>query len=120
MSEHIQTVVPVRLPANSDLGRYPDASNLLEDLLVKCIRCRALLYSRDVQRNLKVCPDCGYHFRLSAAERIASLLDTGSFVEAETHMRSGDPLRFRSQSYTYPQKLAEEQRRTGLNEAVVI
>jgi len=91
-----------------------------KDILVKCTYCQSLLYVRTLERNGKVCPDCGYHFRLSAVERINSLLDVGSFVEAEAHMRSGDPLHFSNQSRTYPEKLLEEQIRTRLTEAVVV
>ena len=105
-------------PTNPGFDRGA-GSGLLKDILVKCARCRALLYARDWERNFKICQDCGYHFRLSAAERIASLLDTGSFVEADIQMKSGDPLLFISQSRTYADKLVEEQERTGLNEAVV-
>lgn len=91
----------------------------VQELFVKCTHCRALLYVRDWERNLKTCPDCGYHFRLSAAERIASLLDAGSFVESDAQMQPVDPLNFRSESGAYTEKLVEEQRRTGLNEAIV-
>jgi acyl-CoA carboxylase subunit beta len=90
-----------------------------QELFVKCTRCRALLYVRDWERNLKTCLDCGYHFRLSAAERIVSLLDEGSFAESDAQMKPVDPLNFRSQSHAYTEKLVEEQRRTGLNEAVI-
>ena len=87
---------------------------------MKCIRCRVPLYVQEWKRNLKVCGVCGYHFRLSATERIASLLDAGSFVEADIEMKSNDPLDFTSQSRTYAEKLIEEQKRTALNEAVII
>jgi acetyl-CoA carboxylase carboxyl transferase beta subunit/acetyl-CoA carboxylase carboxyl transferase alpha subunit len=91
-----------------------------KDVLVKCTYCQALLYVRTLEMNNKVCPECGYHFRLSAHERLHRLLDADSFVEAEAHMRSGDPLHFSNQGRTYPEKLHEEQLRTGLTEAVVI
>lgn len=94
--------------------------DLPKNLLVKCHRCRDLLYVRDWERNLKVCRSCGYHFRLSAVERIANLFDVGSFVEVDERLKSTDPLRFISKSCTYTDKLVEEQKRTGLNEAVVI
>jgi acetyl-CoA carboxylase carboxyl transferase beta subunit len=94
-------------------------SALLKDILVKCTRCRALHYARDWKKDFKVCQRCGYHFRLSASERIDSLLDAGSFVEADAKMKSGDPLHFVNQSHTYQEKLTEEEKRTGLNEAVV-
>lgn len=93
---------------------------LPDDLVVKCIHCRALLYARDWERDVKTCRECGYHFCLTAVERISSLLDTGSFVEADRQMCSTDPLQFISRSCTYRDMLLEEQERTGLNEAVMI
>lgn len=93
---------------------------LPKEILLKCPQCRELLYRRDWERNLKVCQHCDYHFHLSAPERIALLLDSESFVETDTSMRSVDPLHFVSQSRGYATRLIEEQGRTGLNEAVVI
>src|SRR6266480_6065873 len=118
MIESTQGLMTMSKPTNPGFDRGA-GSGLLKDILVKCARCRALLYVRDWERNFKICQECGYHFRLSAAERIASLLDGGSFVEADTQLQSSDPLHFVSQSTSYPDKLVEEQRRTGLNEAVM-
>src|SRR5690348_3714662 len=95
-------------------------TGLAQEIFVKCKRCRTLLYVREWKKNLKVCTTCGYHFRLSAAERLVTLLDSESFVEADTEMKSGDPLTFTSQDRPYAEKLREEQKRTALNEAVVI
>src|SRR6266550_6544682 len=97
MIESTQVLVTVSKSTSSGFDRSTD-SGLLKDILVKCARCRALLYVRDWERNFKICHECGYHFRLSAAERIASLLDAGSFVEADAQLRSSDPLHFVSQS----------------------
>ncbi len=91
-----------------------------KDVLIKCARCQALLYIRVLKSNHQVCPECGYHFRLSAAERIQSLLDPGSFIETDAQMHSSDPLRFDSQSQAYREKLRVEQARTGLRDAVII
>ncbi len=52
-----------------------------EDLWVKCPRCAELLYSKELARNLYVCPKCSYHFRLRARRRVTSLVDAGSFTE---------------------------------------
>ncbi len=119
MIESIQGSVTVSQPASPGFEEET-GSRIPKDVLVKCIHCQALLYVRDWERNFKICNHCGYHFRLSAVERIASLVDAESFVETNIQMRSGDPLHFTSQSHPYPEKLAEEQRRTGLNEAVII
>ncbi len=88
------------------------------DLAVKCERCRELLLARDL--SLKVCPRCGYHFRLTAYERIESIVDDfDAFQECDDHLRSSDPLHFVSQSQPYADKLIETERKTGLTESVV-
>lgn len=109
--------------ASRSLTREQDdnsKAHLPKELIVKCPRCRELLYIQDWKRNLKVCLHCQYHFRLSALERIAHLFDHGSFVESDAQMRSVDPIHFVSQSQSYRAKLREEEKRTGLREAVVI
>jgi len=53
-------------------------SNVPEGLWVKCEGCKEIVYSRDLDRNLKVCPKCGYHFRIDARARVSLLLDEPS------------------------------------------
>lgn len=91
-----------------------------QNIVVKCPQCKEILCERDYQRNLKVCPRCDYHFRLSAYERIELLVDPGSFVEMEADIVSVDPLHFANQSQVYVEKLEHEQKKVALNEAVVI
>jgi acetyl-CoA carboxylase carboxyl transferase subunit beta len=107
---------PITASTSEDGGK----AGLPNNVAVKCPKCRELLYTRDWEKNLKVCQRCGYHFHLSAPERIALLLDPDSFVEADTQLRPVDPLHFVSRSQSYTDKLAEEQKHTGLSEAVVI
>jgi len=90
------------------------------NLAVKCPKCRELLYGKDWEKNLKVCQRCGYHFRLSAEERIALLLDEGSFQEMDSNLLSVDPLNFVSRAQSYQAKLREEREKTGMNEAVIV
>jgi acetyl-CoA carboxylase carboxyl transferase beta subunit/acetyl-CoA carboxylase carboxyl transferase alpha subunit len=90
------------------------------DLILKCVKCNELLYTRDWIKNLKVCPACQHHMRLTARERIMQLLDTDSFVEDGTEVRPVDPLQFVNQSQAYATKLLEAQQKTHLNDAVVI
>jgi len=95
-------------------------------LVEKCPKCKEILYIRDWENNLKVCRNCNYHFRLSAYERIDLLVDQGSFIELDKDLVSVDPLHFTTNPPTYADqqpytdKLAEAQRKTGLNDAVVI
>lgn len=81
----------------------------------KCPRCSNLIYRKELERNLRVCPKCSYHHRLSAEERLAITLDEGTFVEFDADLTSADPLAF----VDYPQKLDEARRKTGRPEAVL-
>ena len=85
---------------------------------VKCEGCSAALFSRQLDENMKVCPKCHYHFKMSALERIALLVDEGTFKEIGASIAPGDPLSF-SSGEPYPKRIQENQRRTGLTEAVM-
>jgi acetyl-CoA carboxylase carboxyl transferase subunit beta len=88
-------------------------------LAEKCPKCRELLVGKEWRKNLKVCLRCGYHFRLSARERIEFLVDEGSFQELDANLLSVDPLQFVSRSQSYQTKLKEDREKAGVNEAVV-
>jgi acetyl-CoA carboxylase carboxyl transferase subunit beta len=90
------------------------------DLAVKCPGCKEIILARDYRRNLKVCPFCHYHFRLTAYERLELLIDPGSFSEMDANLSSVDPLHFVSQSQVYAEKLLQERQRSGINDAVII
>ena len=94
------------------------------NLVVKCTKCKEILIVREWEKNLKVCPRCNYHFKLSAQERIAQLVDPDSFVERDANIISADPLQFVSRTkdevQAYTKKLDDERKKVGLNEAVVI
>lgn len=94
------------------------------NLVVKCTKCREILIVREWEKNLKVCTRCNYHFKLTAYERIQLLVDPGSFVETDADIISVDPLRFVSRTkdevLAYAQKLDDERKKVGLNEAVVV
>jgi acetyl-CoA carboxylase carboxyl transferase subunit beta len=90
-----------------------------ENLWVKCTRCKELSYVKEFENSLKVCQKCGYHARLSAAERLQWLLDEGSFQEVAGDIEPGDPLAFVSEGQGYRDKLDEAQTKTGMKEAVV-
>ncbi|HEV3120326.1 MAG TPA: acetyl-CoA carboxylase, carboxyltransferase subunit beta, partial [Isosphaeraceae bacterium] len=86
---------------------------------MQCDGCQAMLYRKQVEENANVCPDCDHHFSVSAADRIAQLLDPDTFEEWFAGMRSGDPLGFNDRR-PYPERIQSEQERTGLNEAAVV
>lgn len=91
----------------------------LEQIAVKCPQCRQLIIEREQRRNLKVCPECHYHFKLTARERISLLVDPGSFVEMDADLVSADPLRFVSRGQGYAEKVVQERKKTGINEAII-
>jgi acetyl-CoA carboxylase carboxyl transferase subunit beta len=66
-----------------------------EGLWVKCDDCKEIVYRKEVEQNLNVCPKCGYHFRLRARERFEILFDDGKYNEFAGDIRSADPLEFR-------------------------
>src|SRR6266516_2657196 len=94
------------------------------NLVVKCEKCKEILISREWEKNLKVCTRCNYHFKLTAYERIELLVDPDSFVEMDVNIISVDPLHFvsrtRDEVQAYANKVDEERKKVGLNEAVVI
>ena len=85
---------------------------------VKCEGCKEIIYRREMERNLKVCPKCNYHFRIDARERIRLLFDQGSFIESDEAITSGDPLDFRD-SVPYADRLKTNAAKTGMLEAAV-
>lgn len=84
----------------------------------KCPRCEAFLYSKRLARNLEVCPECSHHFRLSAAHRIAQLLDANSFEEMGDDIEATDILSFVDRK-PYAVRLQDSRLRTGLGDAAV-
>jgi len=89
-----------------------------EGLWLKCDGCKEIVYKKEIEKNLKVCPKCNYHFRLRASERISLLIDEGTFVEVDAGLMAGDPLEFKDTT-PYKSRIEENQKKTGLSEAVV-
>ena len=89
-----------------------------EGLWTKCENCETMIFDKELDENLKVCPRCGFHFKISARERIHSLVETCSFEELDAEMTSVDVLGFTGVA-TYSSKLADNQKKTGQKDAVV-
>ena len=87
-------------------------------LWMSCPGCSALVYKPDVESNINVCPECGYHMYLSARGRIDTLLDEGTFEEWDAHLEPADPLSFADKK-KYADRIISEQQRTGLRDAVL-
>jgi acetyl-CoA carboxylase carboxyl transferase subunit beta len=91
-----------------------------EGVWSKCDVCKEMLFQKELDASFKVCTKCGHHIRMTAAERVGSLLDAGSFVEMAADLEAVDSLGFVAKGVAYPDKLKEEQRNTGRKDAMVI
>jgi len=89
-----------------------------EGLWVKCDSCKEIIYKKEIDKNLKICPKCNYHFRISARERIKLFVDEGSFVEIDSGLASNDPLNFKDK-IPYRDRLEENRKKSGLEEAAI-
>ncbi len=94
-------------------------SKVPEGLWVKCIQCGEILQTKILKDHHQVCPECSYHFRMLATERIASLTDEGSFEEYAEDLVSTDPLEF-DDLKPYKQRLRTAASNTGLRDAFVV
>ena len=94
-------------------------SKVPEGLWVKCEGCREIIYSKELLRNQRICPKCGYHFRIGAWERIALLLDEEEPSELFAEVSPVDVLSF-VDTQPYAERLRDYQSRTGARDAVVV
>ena len=94
-------------------------SGVPEGLWVRCDGCREIIYRKELDNNLRVCPKCGHHRRLDARQRIELLLDKTPEEELFATVEPTDPLKFRD-SKPYSVRLGEYQKRTGRRDAVVV
>jgi acetyl-CoA carboxylase carboxyl transferase subunit beta len=94
-------------------------SKVPEGLWVKCSQCSEILQSKVLKENLQVCPECAFHFRMLAADRIAMLTDEGSFDEYAEDLVSTDPLEF-DDTKPYRDRLRSAAGATGLRDAFVV
>ncbi|HEX7581250.1 MAG TPA: acetyl-CoA carboxylase, carboxyltransferase subunit beta [Thermoanaerobaculia bacterium] len=95
------------------------SASLGEGLFLKCEGCRETLYLKELEKNLRVCPKCAFHFRLPADDRLRLLLDGEKFQPLFGDVRPGDPLKFRD-SKKYRDRLKEYEARTGRPDAIVV
>ena len=106
-------------PATPAAARGPRPKRgVPEGLWLKCEGCRATIYRKEAEELLNVCPQCGFHWYVSAAERITQLLDPGTFEEWDGDLRPTDPLGFKDKK-PYAERIIAEQKRTGLSDAAL-
>ncbi|MGN1385480.1 MAG: acetyl-CoA carboxylase, carboxyltransferase subunit beta [Bacillus sp. (in: firmicutes)] len=89
--------------------------NVPEGIMTKCPKCKKIVYSKDLNKNLNVCVFCSYHHKMTSCERISSVLDEGTFHEYDGEMISVNPLNFPD----YESKVEADRKKTNLNEAIV-
>ena len=94
-------------------------SRVPEGLWIKCPGCTQLIYKKDLEESLNVCPKCTHHFRISAAERLRALFDDGEYAEYFTGLISVDPLQF-TDTKPYRDRLQSTIAGTGMNDAVIV
>ena len=105
--------MPLKLPSfRARRNAYP------ADLWTKCPTCEEMLFNKQLDKQLRVCPNCGHHFRLGAFARLDLLADPGSWLEYDAGLQSVDVLGFVDQK-PYPDRLAAAQAATGLRDAAI-
>ncbi|MBI5971380.1 MAG: acetyl-CoA carboxylase carboxyltransferase subunit beta [Deltaproteobacteria bacterium] len=87
-------------------------------LWVKCEQCGGIIFKKEVENNLDVCPKCGFHFRIRAASRLAIILDEGTFKEFDADVEPVDFLEFKDLK-RYKDRLKASQKETGLKDAII-
>lgn len=116
--------LPTKKPPAS---RLPPPSNMStktkrgvpEGLWVRCPGCQATIFRKEAEKRMGVCPECDYHWYVSAQKRIEQLLDEGTFEEWDADMESVDPLTFFDRK-SYADRIKDDQRITGLKDAAVV
>ena len=92
--------------------------NIPEGLWTKCPISDEIIFAKELEANLMVVPKSGYHFPIGSRQRIASLVDDGSFEEHDAGVKSTDPLKF-VDSAAYPDRIKKYEKESGLPEAVI-
>ncbi len=104
--------MPIKLPFGGRRESHPT------DLWTRCPDCEEMLYNKQLEKNQRICPRCGHHFRLRVDARLALLLDRDSFREQDAGLESVDMLGFVDQK-PYPERLAAARVATGIRDAAV-
>ena len=113
------TTTKATLPKKPKLGAGKSKKrDIPEGLWTKCPKCETMVFDKELDENLKVCPKCSHHFPIGSRERIHSLVETCTFEEMDAQMTSVDMLGFQGVD-TYASKLESHQKKTTLKDAVV-
>jgi len=107
-------------PKPLNVGKAPSRTkkkDIPEGLWTKCPACGEVIFNKELEENLMVCPKCGHHMTISAWDRLLSVCDPGSFDELDANLSSVDILKFTGVT-SYPDRLKNYQEKTGLIDAV--
>ena len=99
-------------------ARGKSSSSVPEGLWKKCVKCDAVLYRPDVERNQDVCPKCDHHMRIGARKRLARFLDSGDKIEILSDIEPVDRLKFKDKK-RYRDRLSAAQKSTGEKDALI-
>lgn len=109
----------ITVKADREVANKPEQSierkEIPDGLWVKCDRCSQITYHKDLEKNLKVCPKCNFHFRINARERLNLLVDQNGFQELYGNVRTVNVLNFPD----YEAKIKKSQKMTGMVEGVI-
>lgn len=108
-----EKLIPSRISTFKKKGAVP------EGVWIKCPKCDAQLYRAELERNLKVCPKCNYHMRVSARNRLDYFFDEGTSVELVNDIESIDPLKFKD-TKKYRDRISQAKKKTGEKEALLV
>jgi len=111
----LKSVVPPKI--KRIVGRLK--KSIPEGLWHKCPSCQAVLYRSDLEKNMEVCPNCNFHNRISARERIKILLDTPAQIEIAQKILPVDTLKFKD-TVSYKERLSLSQKKTNENDALIV
>jgi acetyl-CoA carboxylase carboxyl transferase subunit beta len=109
---------PAPADANGEPSKRRAKRGMPEGLWLRCPGCTEIIFRSEAEKRLNTCPQCEYHFNVTAQQRIQQVLDEGTFEEWDGHLRSTDPLNFKDQK-SYADRLVAEQKRTGLSDAAI-
>ncbi len=93
-------------------------ASIPEDLWRKCVKCEAVLYRPDLERNAEVCPKCDHHMRITARRRLDVFLDAAGRTELFADLETIDRLKFKDKK-RYRDRLTSAQKSTGEKDAII-
>jgi acetyl-CoA carboxylase carboxyl transferase subunit beta len=102
----------------ADLAEASGKSSVPEGLWLRCPSCGGMIYRKQMEANLHVCPECQHHFRIGGMERVRQLADTGTFQPLFEELAPADPLKFKDLK-GYAERAVAEQAKSGRRDAIV-